>query len=85
MPLHVLASSAAQNRVLAECAAVEERVGTLYSRTQLLQQRELWGPFGLFFENLRSYQLVQEEEVLRRAEQAAKKAAELKVSYVASR
>ena len=68
-----------QLRIEQQCEALEAQVSLLYKKTQLLQQRALWRPFGLFFENLRSYQLQQEETILKKAEASAQKAAELKV------
>ncbi|KAL8425249.1 hypothetical protein Efla_002315 [Eimeria flavescens] len=65
-------------------ARTQEQVSLLFAKAALLQQRNLWRPFGLFFENLRSYQLQQDEEVLARAEQTAQKAAELKLVFAAT-
>ncbi|KAL8274445.1 hypothetical protein Esti_001605 [Eimeria stiedai] len=62
----------------------QDQVSVLYRKVALLQQRNLWKPFGLFFENLRSYQLQQEEALLARAEKTAEKAAELKLVFAAT-
>ena len=69
-----------QERITKECLALDEQVALLYKKAPLLQQRGIWRSFGLFFENLRSYQLLQEESILKMAEQSAQKAAELKVN-----
>ncbi|OEH75517.1 dual specificity catalytic domain-containing protein [Cyclospora cayetanensis] len=73
-----------QERIALECKALEAQVSLLYKKAPLLQQRTLWRPFGLFFENLRSYQLMQDEELLKMAEESAQKAAELKLVFAAT-